>query len=118
MTKQLTNPVTDYRLSLLGSFGTGIRGWIELLNGDQAAGYIYLSYQDPLPPDSLSFNGTYIVMHQPASLLSTLLDILRRERSLSIRFYDPESPGIVPATFLETPGTRIGEAEHPMLPKT
>lgn len=113
--KQLTNPVTDYRIALLGDTPDRVFGWIELLNAGKSAGFIYFSSESQVEKPHLGGNNTYIVMHQPVSMLSNLLSILRVERSLQIRFFDPEAAGVDPTAFLETPGTPIGQGEDPRI---
>jgi hypothetical protein len=49
---------------------------------------------------ALSFDGSYIVTGLPMTALGTWLSILRN-RTLQIRFHDPQSPGEVPSVFLE-----------------
>ena len=34
--------------------------------------------------------------------LEVLLDILRNERNLQIRYFDPQSPGVAPSAFIES----------------
>jgi len=114
--KELTNPISGYRITIMGATGDQTFGWIELLNGPKSAGYVYFSSKTDNSPDHLSFDGTYIVMHQPVSFLPNLLTILRDEASLQIRFFDPESPGVAPSTFIESLGaTPLGVKEDPKL---
>lgn len=100
--KELTNPVSGYNLTLMAGGLDEVFGWIELLNGDEAASYIYIQESAKGEIPKLSHKGTYIVMHQPVSMLGNLLSILRKETKVSIRFFDPESPGVTPSAFLVT----------------
>lgn len=111
--KELTNPVTDYRITLLGEAQDRVFGWIELLHVGKSVGFIYYSSDPQNAKPHLGGNDTYIVMHQPVSMLANLLSILRVERSLQIRFFDPEAAGVDPTAFLETPGTPIGHGADP-----
>ena len=106
--KELTNPITDYRITLMDSTGSRVFGWLQLLNGDKAAGYIYFGTEPQAEHPHLGGGGTYIVMDQPANMLGNLLTILRNEKNLTIRFFDSETPGNPPSAFLETGGTQIG----------
>jgi hypothetical protein len=94
----------------------------------KSSGFIYFTTKPITKPPHLSHDGSYIVMTMPASLLSDLLSILRNERNLTIRFFDPESPGVAPSAFLETGrgharsrsrsdaiGGRDVKSEHPNL---
>jgi hypothetical protein len=81
------NIITGHSLTLM----SGGFGWIELTDGTNIAGYVYLTDEDPLPPDRLGNksgrNGTspYVVMHQRFASLSPMLKILTREKDLRIR---------------------------------
>lgn len=44
--KELTNLVTDYRITLLGETQDRVFGWIKLLNVGKSVGFIYYS-SDP-----------------------------------------------------------------------
>jgi hypothetical protein len=74
------------------------------------AGYINLiSTQKPLDPQLLQLpdNPPYIVIDMPVSDLSVLLDILRNEGQLQIRYDDSGAPPpfaiIEPASAVGTP---------------
>ncbi|WP_035678344.1 hypothetical protein [Bradyrhizobium liaoningense] len=64
---------------------TEILGWIELLQGSDIAGYLYVTGGPPREP-RLSAEKKYIVMEFPIGMLGTLLNILRNEKPLQIRF--------------------------------
>ena len=103
MTIQKANPITSHSLFLMPPTAHQAEpfGWIQLLNGVNQAGYIYLiTTQQPKDPH-LSFDGSYIVTNMPMASLPVLLDILRNEQSLQIRFFDPEAAGISPSVFIE-----------------
>ena len=80
-----TNPVTGYRISL-NRFGTDadFLGYIQLVNGDQAAGYIYI--RRPLASPYLG-RSRYVVMDFTPDLLDPLLRILQSGEPLQISFY-------------------------------
>jgi hypothetical protein len=102
MPKETINPITAHELTLMPPTSQSPEpfGWIRLLNGNRDAGYIYL--QTTLKPTDphLGSKG-YIVTAMPMSFLETLLDILRNEKNLQIRFFDPGSPGTSPDVFIE-----------------
>jgi hypothetical protein len=79
-----TNPVTSYRTVLVRS-GTDADylGWLQLLNGDEVSGYIYI--RRPLGAPDLGSTG-YVVMDFPPEFLSPLLSILQSGEPLQIRF--------------------------------
>ncbi|MCP3385995.1 hypothetical protein NLM31_36990 [Bradyrhizobium sp. CCGUVB4N] len=56
-------------------------GWIELLQGNDIAGYRYVTGRPPREP-YLSAEKKYIVMDIPIGMLDTLLGILRNEKPL------------------------------------
>jgi hypothetical protein len=80
-----TNPITGYRTSLYRS-GTAadFLGWIQLVNGAQDAGYIYI--RRPVGAPYLG-SSRYVVMDFPPELLEPLLRILQSNEPLQIRFY-------------------------------
>jgi hypothetical protein len=111
------NPITGHEVNLLpmNTSNASPSGWIRLLNGAHDAGYINLispaeKVLDPAlhsPP-----NGPpYIVIDMPVSDLPMLLDILRNEGKLQIRYDDsgapafaiiePASPGANPVSSLK-----------------
>jgi hypothetical protein len=102
--KELRNPISAYRITLMNQLGTEIFGWIELMHAGKATGFIYITSEPITDAPHLNSKGTYIVMALPAALLTDLLTILRNERNLFIRFFDPESPGIAASAFLESEG--------------
>lgn len=103
MTVEKANPITGHLLTLMPPTAQQKDpfGWIELLNGSKAAGYVYL--ETDLTPGNphLSGDGSYIVTAMPMSSLSVLLDILRNEKNLQIRYFDPQSPNVGPSVFIE-----------------
>jgi hypothetical protein len=70
-----------------------------------AAGFVYF-IEDPKPllVPHLSFDGTYIVLSVHISHLDLMLSILRNEKPLQVRFFDPESTGVLPSAFIESTG--------------
>jgi hypothetical protein len=90
--EQKANPITGYQLVIMppNTVFTSkfFLGWIRLVNGQEDAGYIYL---DDAPPQDPALIGTYIVTSMPTASLPMLLDILRNEKPIQIRFYDPQS---------------------------
>jgi hypothetical protein len=113
MTVQLTNPITSFGIAWMDTEF----GWIQLKNGAKDAGYVYfLKDSDALEIPHLSSGKDYIIMSIHISHLGDLLSILRNERPLQIRFYDPESPGVSPSAFIEALGSfHRADAEHPKL---
>jgi hypothetical protein len=105
--EELTNPISSYELTLMPPTKGApvVFGWIRLLNGTKDAGYIYL--EDKVVDPSLSFKKEYIVTQMPVASLETMLSILRSERNLQIRFFDPQSPGISPTVFIEPAATAV-----------
>jgi hypothetical protein len=93
-----TNPVTGYRTSLYRQ-GTNANflGWIELVNGDQTTGYIYI-----MQPVRAPYLGStrYVVMDITPDLLGSLLRILQSSEPLQIRFEQPAANSDA-AAFLE-----------------
>ncbi|TYO61382.1 hypothetical protein FXV83_38365 [Bradyrhizobium hipponense] len=74
-----------HKLTLSNGSDNKLWGWIELLNGSQIVGYIYVTETAPREPH-LNSDKTYVVMDAPISLLDTLLNILRNEKPLRIRY--------------------------------
>lgn len=101
-------PVSSYSVTMLSN---GF-GWIQLKDGEEDAGYIYVNDR---PNQKDRFGGIggphpYIVMHQPLELWQTLLDVLRNEGPLYIRGYQPEG-GEVSAFFGTNTEEPVGEGE-------
>jgi hypothetical protein len=78
------NPVTGYRTALYRD-GTDadFLGWLQLLNGNEDAGYIYI--RRPLRIPDLGSSG-YVVMDFPPEFSGTLMSILQSGEPLQIRF--------------------------------
>src|SRR5262249_5059068 len=85
--------------------------WIRLLNGTQDAGYVYLESPDPPQDPHLGGHDSYIVSSMPFTSVDTLLNILRNEKNLQIRFYDSESPDVSPAVFIESANANLTSGE-------
>jgi hypothetical protein len=99
--EEKSNPISGYQLVLMpATKHTAFFGWIRLLNGDQDAGYIYLE-DGPSSDPALSSDKSYIITAMPTASLSMLLEVLRHEKNLQIRYYNPQSEGISPFVFLE-----------------
>ena len=96
-----TNPITGYRTSLYRSGTTSdFLGWIQLVNGNQAAGYIYI--RRPVQPPYLG-SSRYVVMDFPPELLDSLLRVLQSNEPLQIRFFQAAA-NVDAAAFLEHRG--------------
>ena len=97
-----TNPITSHELVLFMPTPEQPEGfgWIRLLNGETDAGYIWLV--SPPEQPHLNSSGTYIVTSIALSQLHTMLDILRNEPDLRIRYFDSGAGG--------TPSVSIGSA--------
>ncbi len=111
------NPITGYRLTLLPATRQQPEpfGWIQLRNGSSDAGYIYLDSASSDP--HLSANDSYIVTQMPMQELDVLLFVLRGERNLQIRFFDPQTVGVSPSVFIEpAPSTAAEPVEFPDVP--
>lgn len=107
--EEKTNPITSFELTLLPptTQQTSLFGWIRLLNGSKDAGYIYLR-DGPLGDPALNYTKQYIITAMPTASIPMLLDVLRNQKNLQIRFYDPQAAGISPSVFLE-PADSSGE---------
>lgn len=93
---QIQNPVSGRNVVIMSnSFG-----WLELTHEGKITGYIYVSLEDPLPPDRIGGRNRspYVVMHQRFESLPVLLHILEHEPALTIRL-DEETGG---DAFLES----------------
>ena len=101
MSIDLTNPITDHELVLMP--GSPVHptffGWIRLLNGNRDAGYVYLT--DTLEKSHLSGAKEYIVTSVPVAMLQPMLDVLRNERNLQIRFAASDDQDPDPSGFIE-----------------
>jgi hypothetical protein len=98
--QQLSNPVTRYNITLDPAQDGAFLGWIELINGDKDAGYIY--FENPPKPPHLSSQKTYIVMSFQPSFFETLLSILRSEKDVRISFFDCECAGGTPSAMIDS----------------
>ena len=80
-----TNPITGY-LTFLYRHGASsdFLGWIMLVNGSQAVGYIYI--RRPVSSPYLG-SSRYVVMDITPDLLDSLLRILQSGEPLQISFY-------------------------------
>jgi len=102
-------PVTSYSVTIEHR----TFGWIELKDGDQFAGYIY--FTDEIAETMPRFGAVhsahpYIVMSVPTAQWQMILDILRHERPLYIRGYQPDG-GEMSASFGTSTGEPVGEGE-------
>lgn len=111
------NPITGHRLVLLPPTTQQPRlfGWIELMNGPESAGFIYLD--DEARDPHLNLAGTYIVTAMPVASLDTLLSILASGRALRIRYHDPESFGSSPSVFIEDIAVPVPETLFALPPE-
>jgi hypothetical protein len=97
----LTRPISSYHITLMPG-DADFLGWIELRHEGKPSGYIYLDDKISDSPGHLGGSKEYIVTRMPTRFLEPLLEILREERNLSIRFFDPQSTGTPPSVFIET----------------
>jgi hypothetical protein len=91
------NPITSHEINLIPpNSKTPAFGWIRLVNGVQDAGYINL-----IPPNQAAADPSleqlpnippYIVVDMSISDLGVVLDILRNEGKLQIRYDDTGAP--------------------------
>lgn len=79
------NSFDRHAVTLTNGAHNKIYGWIELLQGNEISGYLYLIDRPPGEP-RLSSEKKYIVMDFPISMLDTLLKILREEKPQQIRY--------------------------------
>lgn len=91
------NPVTGYRTVLYRS-GTDVDflGWIELVNEDRTAGYIYI--RRPVQSCYLGLDR-YVVMDVVPELLESLMRILQSGEPLQLKFFHGAAE-LEPAAFL------------------
>jgi len=92
------NAFDRHALTLTNGASNQVFGWIELLQGNEIAGYLYVTDKPPGEP-RLSGDKKYIVMDFPIAMLDTLLAVLRNEKPLQIR-YDKRGTAAASA-FLE-----------------
>lgn len=102
MSIDLTNPITDHELTMMPGSPAHptFFGWIRLLNGNRDAGYVYLTDTPEKP--HLSSQKEYIVTSIPVAMLQTMLDVLRNERNLQIRFSATGGEDPAPSVFIES----------------
>lgn len=80
-----TNTFDRHELTLTNGSNNEVFGWIELLQGNDIAGYLYVTGKPPREP-YLSADKKYIVMDFPIGMLDGVLGILRNEKPLQIRY--------------------------------
>ena len=80
---------------------TGAFGWITLRDARADVGFIYVEEAFSPADPHLGSDQSYVVTSMPMSSLATLLDILRNEANLQIRFVDPQVAGSSPSVFIE-----------------
>jgi hypothetical protein len=97
-------PFDSFHLALTnGRDKNAVWGMLQLKKGADIVGYIYLTYGE-LDDPHLSHDKSYVVAFMPISMLGPLLDILRNEKQLQIRFIQIGSA----ATFyLESQGSAM-----------
>src|SRR5882757_4199866 len=95
------NKFTSYEVTLMSSpkVPSNVFGWIDLKNGSDDMGFIYLSDR-PVAPRLGS--SRYIVTSIALSMLPSVLDILDSSSDMQIRYFDPQTAGFLPSAFLET----------------
>ena len=98
MPRQVTNRITAHEISWMDDEF----GWLTLLNGTQFAGYIYFLQDSAnlMVPHLDSDDSIVFSVHM--SHLLTLLDILRNDKPLQLRFFDPQADGVKPSAFIES----------------
>ncbi len=106
--EEKANPITGYELVLMPATKVvPFFGWIRLLNGQDDAGFIYLDDVPARDPELIGTTKQYIITSMPTASLPMLLDVLRHEKPLEIRFYDPQTPGSHPSVFLAQPASGV-----------
>jgi hypothetical protein len=107
MTMEKTNPITRHEVTIMPPTAQQLEpfGWIRLLNGNADAGYAHLDSQLVPKNPNLGGGGTYIVTAMPFEAMAALLSVLRNERNLQIRYFDPQAAGVSPSVFIETAST-------------
>ena len=83
-----------------GADGNRLWGWIELYNATEPAGIVYLT-EGELRPPHFSADRKIIIMDAPLGMMADILDLLRNEAPLQIRFEDLQSSGAAASVFLE-----------------
>jgi hypothetical protein len=96
------NPITGYEVTLMPPTREQpeLFGWIRLLNGTRSAAYVYIESASPSKP-ALNGSKEYIITAMPVAHLPLMLDVLRNERNMQIRYFDPQSPGVEASVFIE-----------------
>ena len=113
--QQFIHPITGYQITIMNPSPTGaLFGWLELLNGSEQVGYVYLDDTDVSPPRG---GAGYIVTHMPWSQLGNLLTILKSGGPLQIRLYDPQTPGVLPSAFIESVGSNVKQPLSQVIPQ-
>jgi len=95
---KLVNPITDFRIYYVGCI-SDFAGWIALLNGNQVAGYVYLSNKAQGP--RLGGFGKYIVMSRPVAEFPFLFALLGSGRNMQITYHGDDAEGKNAIAFLE-----------------
>jgi len=119
MTIEKSNPITSHELTLMPPTAHQPQpfGWIRLLNGTADAGYVYLDPNlVPTDPQLSGPGNSYIVTAMPFASMDSLLSILRNERNLQIRFFDPQVAGVSPSVFIESAVSTNSNAHGLRLP--
>ena len=113
MSIEKANPITGHELTLMPPTKQQPQpfGWVRLLNGAADSGYVYLQTPLTLKDPHLGGGGTYIVTALPFEMMDALLSLLRNERKLQIRYFDPQSAGESPSVFIEAVGPTVATAK-------
>lgn len=111
MTISKTNVITGHELTLMTPIPErpSVFGWIRLLNNTKSAGFIYLQ-ATPIKP-RLSHDDSYIVSSMPMSELYVLLNVLKNESNLTIRYEDPQMDGGIVTVFIESAANALADVD-------
>jgi hypothetical protein len=84
--EEKTYQFDNFSYSLMnGRDKNAVWGIVNLKNGSDIVGYIYLTYGELQDPH-LSSDKSYIVAYMPFSMLGPLLDSFRNDKQLQIKF--------------------------------
>jgi hypothetical protein len=106
-TMSQTNTISGYELVIMNDRNRRFLGWIRLLDGQNDAGYVYIT-DDPVQPHLGGVGRlpqSYVVMSRPIAELGVLLSVLNDGRAKTIRFADnnPQDP----SAFIEHAGAQL-----------
>jgi hypothetical protein len=109
------NPITHHRITLMTPLPgrPELFGWIQLKNGEKDAGYIYIKDK---PEKPLLGSSRYIVTSIPLAQFPAMIEILRTEKPLQIRYHDSAGDGSNASVFIEDAGQAIEADNFSSLP--